>query len=191
MTPRRELTTAALLCTAAAALVILAAGRVWATAVGAGAPSVTMSMTGGEIGVPTGVLGWASLATLGALFAVRGRARVAVGAVLLLLGLVIAAYSLFWTSPQDALDAAVARSPLFVVKDLQSIEWTSWKLFSATGGVIIAAVGCFVMVRGSRWPGMSARYDGKAAAARPAAEDDPGALWKSLDRGEDPTAAKD
>ncbi|MFD0532701.1 Trp biosynthesis-associated membrane protein [Actinomadura luteofluorescens] len=33
---------------------------------------------------------------------------------------------------------------------------------------------------------MSARYE--RSAPRKAAEDDPSALWKSLDRGEDPTA---
>jgi len=61
-----------------------------------------------------------------------------------------------------------------------------WWLVSVTGGVVLAVGGILTAARGARWPGMSARYE--RSAPRKAAEDDPSALWKSLDRGEDPTA---
>jgi uncharacterized membrane protein (TIGR02234 family) len=74
------------------------------------------------------------------------------------------------------------------------------------GGVLLVAAGVLTVSRGSRWPGMSARYDRARApvaasargregapgtAAAEPAEQDPAGLWKSLDRGEDPTAAGD
>ncbi|WP_316043418.1 Trp biosynthesis-associated membrane protein [Actinomadura sp. CNU-125] len=60
---------------------------------------------------------------------------------------------------------------------------------------MLVAAGLVTLLRGSRWPGLSARYERTAPASakpRPApTSDDPSAMWKSLDRGEDPTAPAD
>src|SRR6266545_6587923 len=84
---RRELLTAALLCAAGAGLVILAAGQRWigVDVVGAGTP-ISPALTGRDLAGPAAALGWAGLAGLAALIAVRGRARMAVGVALVAFG---------------------------------------------------------------------------------------------------------
>jgi protein-S-isoprenylcysteine O-methyltransferase Ste14 len=62
-----------------------------------------------------------------------------------------------------------------------ALSWDSspWRWLAAAAGVLLAATGAFVAVRGPSWTSMAARYDA------PQRRDDP---WAALDRGEDPTA---
>jgi hypothetical protein len=66
------------------------------------------------------------------------------------------------------------------------VHVNAWWIPSLAGGVLLAAAGLLTVVRGRRWPGMSARYD-RPGTAPPPAGDDPASMWKALDRGDDPT----
>ncbi|TDE25060.1 TIGR02234 family membrane protein [Actinomadura sp. 6K520] len=200
MTPGRERGLTALLCAAGAGLVLLAAGRTWATVRAEDAITpLTQSLTGGDLGGAAGALGWAGLAGLAALFATRGRARAAVGVLIALFGAGIGYASTAAVQRPNVLSAAGDKSALMSLGTDPAMDVNLWWMVSVTGGVLLAAAGLVTAVRGRRWPGMSARYEraaprgtaagdtGKETGEDPG-EQDPSAMWKSLDRGEDPTA---
>ncbi|NKZ07502.1 Trp biosynthesis-associated membrane protein [Actinomadura latina] len=191
MTPGRERGLAALLCAAGAGLALLAAGRTWATAKAEDAITpFTQTLTGGDLGGAAGALGWAGLAGLAALFATRGRVRAAVGVLIALFGAGIAYASAAAVQRSNVLSAAGDQSALLKLGADPALNVNLWWLVSVTGGVLLAVGGLVTAVRGARWPGMSARYE-RPGAGEPAKEpDDPSALWRSLDRGEDPTAQR-
>ena len=217
MAARRGLLVAALLCAAGAGLVILAAGRRWAgvEVVGAGTP-IVRALIGRDLAGLAAALGWAGLGGLAALLAVRGRARTAVGAALLAFGGGVCYDSVAGVGRAHVLSVAADKSNLsaFLSTD---VHMGAWWVVSVAGGTLLVASGLLTIVRGGRWPGMSARYDAarggrqaasdgpetdrpqtdhpqtaaaaaRGAAPRPAAAD-PSRLWQALDRGEDPTAA--
>ncbi|NDU76549.1 MFS transporter, partial [Actinomadura sp. DSM 109109] len=126
------------------------------------------------------------LAGLAALLATRGRVRAGVGVLIALFGVGIAYASTVSVQRSSVLEAAGDESALLRLGADPLLEVNLWWLVSVTGGVVLAVAGILTVVRGARWPGMSARYE--RGAPRTAAGDDPSALWKSLDRGEDPTA---
>lgn len=184
----REALLAAGVCAAGAVLVVYASGRTWAT-VDPAAQGAENLQVAGEALAATGSLGWASLAALAALAATRGRARILVGVLLALLGAAVCALSLTAADGASVARAAAEASALFNAADPHTVTTTAWPLWSAAGGVLTVLAGVFTAVRGHRWPGMSARYDRGSKAGGRVRADDPVALWKSLDRGEDPTAA--
>ncbi|TDC54683.1 MFS transporter [Actinomadura sp. KC345] len=198
MTPGRERGLTALLCAAGAGLALLAAGRSWATVRAEDAITpLTQNLTGGDLGGAAGALGWAGIAGLAALFAARGHVRSGVGALIALFGAGIAYASAAAVQRPNVLSAAGDKSALLNIGTAPAVDVNLWWMVSVTGGVLLAVAGLVTAVRGRRWPGMSARYERaapggpageKAAGEAPVAEDDPSALWKSLDRGEDPTA---
>jgi uncharacterized membrane protein (TIGR02234 family) len=196
MSTRRELLTAVLLCAAGAGLSVSAGGREWAT-VHAQDTMVPLgrSLTGRELTGAVTALGWAGLAGLAALFATRGRFRAAVGALLTVFGAVIAYSSVTAVGRRHVVEKAAAQSQLLGLAEHPTVGTTAWWTVSAAGGLLLLAAGALVAVRGARWPGMSARYDpagGPTAPSRSAlavsGAADPLGMWKSLDRGEDPTA---
>jgi uncharacterized membrane protein (TIGR02234 family) len=71
----------------------------------------------------------------------------------------------------------------------------AWPAVALAAGVLGAAVGVLVVLRGRTWPAMGGRYERPAGqtetAARPARartdEDRAQDAWKAMDRGEDPT----
>lgn len=187
MTPGRERGLTAVVCAAGAGLALLAAGRTWATVRAQDAITpFTQHLTGGDLGGAAGALGWAGLAGLAALLATRGRVRAGVGVLIALFGVGIAYASTVSVQRSSVLAAAGDKSALLRLGAHPVLDVNLWWLVSVTGGVVLAVGGILTAVRGARWPGMSARYE--RSAPRKAAEDDPSALWKSLDRGEDPTA---
>ncbi|MEU8804732.1 Trp biosynthesis-associated membrane protein [Spirillospora sp. NPDC048819] len=191
MNPRRERGLTALLCAAGSGLALLAAGRTWVTVRAEDAITpFTRDLTGGDLGGAAGALGLAGLAGLAALFATRGRVRAGVGVLIALFGAGIAYASAAAVQRSNALSAAGDKSALLSLGGDPALDVNLWWIVSVAGGVLLAAGGLVTAVRGAGWPGMSARYE-RAAPSRPAAEDDdPSAMWKTLDRGEDPTAQK-
>ncbi|POM23952.1 Tryptophan-associated transmembrane protein [Actinomadura rubteroloni] len=185
----RERGLAALLCAAGAGLTLLAAGRPWATVRARDAITPFAGhLTGGDLGW-AGALGWAGLAGVAALFAVPGRGRSVVGALLAVFGGLMVYASVTAVGHAHVIAVAGEKSALLRLGARPEVTTSLWWLASAAGGVLLATGGLVVLVRGARWPGMSARYERAGrAAARPAEPDDAAALWKSLDRGEDPTA---
>ena len=166
MSPRRQWLATVLVCAAGAAATLVAAGRSWADEVVARpAPLADQRVvhSGGELLPWLPALAWVALAGAGALVATRGRARRAVGALLVLVGAVMAAGA-GWGAAQPA--AALA-----------------WPVLGVAGAVAVAAAGTLAVARGRRWPVLGARYE--RPAHRPPVAD---RLWDALDRGEDPTA---
>lgn len=201
MNARRELTAAALLCAVGAVSAILAGGRSWATVRARDTITpLTQHVTGRELTAAAVAFGWAGLAGLAALFATRGWGRAAVGALLAALGGGIVYVSTTAVRHAHVLQVAGDKSPLIRLGGDTAVHSTAWWAVSAAGGALLCLGGLMTLVRGSRWPGMSARYErastaeggaagsraGAVSAAR-VAEEDPSVLWKSLDRGEDPT----
>lgn len=202
--PGRERGLTALLCAAGAGLALLSAGRPWAGVRARDAITpFALDLTGRDLGGAASALGWAGLAGLAALFATRGRTRSLVGALITAFGAAIVYASVSATDRGHVLDVAGEKSALLKLGAHPAVSVNQWWLVSAAGGVLLAAGGLVTFARGARWPGMSARYErqapaprtrgaaaGTAAGAAPAVEDDdPSSLWKSLDRGEDPTDA--
>ncbi|GAA3233744.1 Trp biosynthesis-associated membrane protein [Actinocorallia longicatena] len=187
MTPRRELTAVAATAAAGSLLAVYAAGRVWATAASGAVGTAAQKVEGSGL-TPGRALGWAALAAVFAVFATRGRARIPVGALMVLLGAGIAGSAVLSHGRSDVLSAVRNSSVLLSAQPDLAISVNAWWSVSLVGGLLVAAAGLATVVRGRAWPGMSARYDRKPAEAAPAAADDPASLWKSLDRGEDPTS---
>lgn len=199
MTPGRERGLTALLCAAGAGLVLLAGGRPWATVKAEDAITpFSQHLTGHDLGGTATALAWAGLAGLAALFATRGRVRSGVGALIALFGAGVVYASVAAVQRAHVLSVAGDRSALLKIGAHPALAVNLWWMASVTGGVLLVAGGLVAAARGARWPGMSARYERDGApASRPAPrkdaasgapEQDPSALWKSLDRGEDPTA---
>jgi uncharacterized membrane protein (TIGR02234 family) len=200
MTPGRERGLTALLCAAGAGLALLAAGRPWATVKAEDAITpFSQHLTGHDLGGTATALAWAGLAGLAALFATRGRVRSGVGVLIALFGAGVVYGSAAAVQRAHVLSVAGDKSALLKIGAHPALDVNLWWMASVTGGVLLVAGGLIAAVRGTRWPGMSARYERDGApAARPAPREDaasggasaqdPSALWKSLDRGEDPTA---
>jgi uncharacterized membrane protein (TIGR02234 family) len=188
VTPRRELTAAAVLGAVGAAIVTGFAGRTWATVAehaGAGLETLNQHLTGRDLNGVVAALGWAGLAGIAALLATRGWARVAIGALLAAFGVIVAIASPYAVGRAHVIAAAGEKSNLARVGGEVAVHVTAWWTLSLAGGVLLAAAGLLTVVRGRGWPGMSARYD-RPGTARTAGED-PASLWKALDRGDDPT----
>ncbi len=192
---RGSLVAALLLGALGVALVLLAAGRTWATgsAPAAGA-LIPVRVSGKDVtGLPD-ALALVGLAALVAVFAVRGAARTAVCALLTLAGAATVWSAVAGAAGTAALDAAAARASGLTATTVRHAGHTAWPWIAAAGGLALAAAGMLALLRSRDWPAMSSRYerDGAPRSRRvpraPADPRHPAELWKALDRGEDPTA---
>jgi uncharacterized membrane protein (TIGR02234 family) len=186
VTARRELTAAAVLGGVGAAIVTGFAGRTWATvAAGTGVGTFGQQLTGRSLNGALAALGWAGLAGIAAILATRGWVRVAIGVLVAAFGLIVAVVSPLAVRRAHVVAAAGDKSNLARLGGAAAVHVSVWWAVSLAGGLLLAAAGLLTVVRGRRWPGMSARYD-RPGAVRPAG-DDPASVWKALDRGDDPT----
>ncbi|MFD7099337.1 TIGR02234 family membrane protein [Streptomyces xanthophaeus] len=189
---RRSVAAALLLGGLGATVVLLASGRVWArgtAAVGGGALPLTADGRA-VTGLPA-ALAIVGLAALVAVFAVRGKGRLLVSALLALSGLGAALGAVFAADDRRALDAEAARTTADSAAQVAGLSHTAWPYVTAGGGALILVAGLLALCFGRGWPAMGGRYerDGSprkraAAAVDPERPED---LWKALDRGEDPT----
>lgn len=184
MTPRRELGIAVLMTLAGAGLVLIAAGRSWVSI--SARPSGLVATTTAARGAAAGVvrsLGLAALAGVAGIAAARGRGRIAVGLVLALAGAGAATLAIAAGSRPTPVSGQQSATPN------REMESTAWPWVAASGGVIVAAAGVLVTLRGTRWSALPQRYAGAAAtvtATRPVEATDAG-LWDAQSRGDDPT----
>jgi uncharacterized membrane protein (TIGR02234 family) len=202
-TGRRELTTAVLGAAVAGALALVSGGQAWAEVTAerqAPLPPVVAVLSGADAAPLVPAMGLVLLAAAVALLAVRSLGRVVVGLLMAVAGGVLA-----WSGVRaltGTLDAAVAGIPAGgTTTDVTAV----WPVLAAVAGVLGAATGLLVVLRGRSWPGMGRRYErgtGAPAADTPAGdtpaaatpartetdEDRAQSAWKALDRGEDPTA---
>jgi uncharacterized membrane protein (TIGR02234 family) len=196
---RRELTAAVLGAGAAGALALSAGGQAWAEITAERPPPlppVTVVLSGSEAAPLVPATGLVLLAAAVALLALRGAGRVAVGLLMAVAGGVLAWSGLHALT--GGLDAAAAQLPglggTTVTTSAADVSAT-WPVLAVVGGVLGAAAGLLVVLRGRGWPAMGRRYERPAgsnpaagAALRPQTDEDRAqAAWKALDRGEDPT----
>lgn len=196
---RREPWLWAAACVAGAALVLVAAGRTWATVGFArrAADAGGIPVTGSDVVPFLTPVALAALAAVAAVAAVRGLPRRLIGAVLALAGAAVAAGA--WSGSRDAaLLEAAARRASAVARAVgagfaaPAVTWV-WPVLTGLAGAVLLAGGAVAVIRADRWPGMSRRYDHRgshpvrSARAGSRAGDD-AALWDALDRGVDPTA---
>lgn len=108
-------------------------------------------------------LPWLSVAVVLGIVATRGWGRVIAAAILFLAGL-----------------AAVGVGISLLVTDSASTS-----VVGLSGGLLLAAVSAWAMVRGRGWPAMGQRYDRSSGPTTTTTSRR--AAWDALDRGQDPT----
>ncbi|MFJ3953311.1 TIGR02234 family membrane protein [Streptomyces libani] len=191
----RSLALALLAGAAGAALALLASGRTWAEGSAVLAQGeLPRTVTGADVtGVP-GALAVVGLAALVAVFAVRRAGRIAVAGLLTLSGVGVAVAAALGNSDTSALREKAATAVGLTGTDVHHVTHTGWPWVAAAGGLLLLVAGLLALVHGRHWPAMSGRYERTPGGARgprraPAAPDldRPEEIWKSLDRGEDPT----
>jgi hypothetical protein len=173
---RRELAYAMIACLAGAGLAVFAATRTWIVEEGyqvAPLPPLGLERSGADLVPWLPAVALVGLAGAGAVLATRGVARLIAGVLLSGCGLMVAVGA----APRLGDDSVL------------------WPAVAGLGGLVLAAAGVLVVLRGRRWPALGARYE-----RRPPGAVDPGArgpdrdtgdatgeAWAALDRGEDPT----
>jgi uncharacterized membrane protein (TIGR02234 family) len=191
---RRELTATVVAAVVGAGLALISGGRAWAEITAqrrAPLPPVTAVITGSEAApiVPAAAL--VLLAAAGALLAVRGLGRVAVGLVMVLAGTGMA-----WASGRVLAGADVVTTQLRALGvpagDLSTDVAPGWPVVAVVAGALGIVAGVLTAVRGGRWPAMGRRYErsGNPGDRTPDGVSDEqraSAAWTALDRGEDPT----
>jgi uncharacterized membrane protein (TIGR02234 family) len=189
---RRELTTAVLGGAVAGALALVAGGQVWAEVTAARPeplPPVVAVLSGADAAPLVPATGLVLLAAAVALLAVRSAGRVVVGLLMAVAGGVLA-----WSGIR-ALTGALTVAGVPAGGTTTTDVAAGWPVLAVAAGVLGAATGLLVVLRGRSWPAMGRRYERDAGgqadpAPRTAATDEDRAqsAWKALDRGEDPTA---
>jgi uncharacterized membrane protein (TIGR02234 family) len=185
---RREFTAALLAAAAGAALLAAAGTRDWATAevaVSGPAAAAPVAVSGGDAAAAAAAMGPAGLAALAAVVATRGWARRVVGAVLAGFGAV--ALASVWQGTRTGTLSRLAADQVAAGGAVDALAVSAgWPVSAAAGAVLLLAAGAATAVRGPSWPGMGSRYD-RHSAPRAVPGGDPAELWRSLDRGADPT----
>ena len=188
---RRELTGAVVGAVVAGALALFAGGQPWAdltTERRAPLPPVAETLSGADAAPLVPAAGLVLLAAAVAVLAVRGAGRQVVGLLVAVAGGVLA-----W-SGLGGLTGDAAAEPQFRGTTTAEVL-AAWPAVALVGGLLAAAVGILVVLRGRSWPAMGRRYERPAGSAEAAArtvpagtdEDRAQDAWKAMDRGEDPT----
>lgn len=175
----RGLRAALLGCLLSGALILLAAGRPWADVT---YPDRPRTVSGSALVGSLTAWGLLALAGVVAVAATKRWGRILVGGALAAAGSTVVGLTAdaIRNAELRVLDDAILRR---VTVAPTGVEVTYWPWVTLVAGVVLAATGVLVAVRGPRWAGLGARYD--APAERPKTDAD---LWAALDRGEDPTA---
>ena len=173
-------------------LALLAATRTWVVLQADDAlTEISVDVTGAALAPLCVAVAVVAVAAVVAVPSVRGWLRRGVGIVVLVLtlaGLVDvvgvladpAARARGWWAVEVGSAADAAQADVAVV----------WPILTLAGLLVVAAGASIVVVRGSQWGGLSARYERASpprvgpVGAGAAADVDP---WQALDRGEDPT----
>lgn len=189
-------------------LLAVAGHRDWltlsTTAQNEGALSIFTESSPGLAQEPlAGAMGLVALAGWGVLLVTRGWVRrVAAG-----LGVVagIGGIVAWFDGMQSMRDTVLDRSEPYGLAEGLTLAWNAWFPAALVGAVLVFLSAGVAVARVGRWPAMGARYDAPTAAGSQASdagdggsaasgtkrenldEADPTELWKSLDKGHDPT----
>jgi uncharacterized membrane protein (TIGR02234 family) len=224
LTVKQEYGAALLAGAVGAGLILLAVKEQWAQAVFTPPKPLSPQVVGvsGEDLVPlAGALALAALAGLAAVIATRGVLRRVAGALLAVFGAsagvavtaavtaasVVSVAASNVASPESAAVSGQVGSTTsgssggsaLVVSGSAGhaiMSGTPWRVAVLAGALLIFLAGLATVLRGPRWPVMSARYElprrqppgGAARSARPA---DSASMWESLSGDDDPTEGED
>ncbi|MFG2694528.1 TIGR02234 family membrane protein [Kitasatospora sp. NPDC048407] len=176
-----------------ATLLLTSVGRTWAEGVVAGTDGgrIAVHASGSTLtGLPTG-MALVAMAAAVAVFAVRGRARMLVGALTALAGVGAVAGAVIGRTDTAGLHAAAAGQLGLTSGHAEQITRTGWPWVALAGGLLLVVAGALTVCFGRNWPAMGSRYEAptrsRPAGKTPAGANSPADLWKALDRGEDPT----
>jgi len=169
----------------AAAVALVAAGRVWGevTVRSAAGSRVHAQVTGHDVAGALAPCAAALFALALFVLASRGWLRRLTGALGALLGVVIVVTAL---AGRGDIGAALADKAFGVQSGTLHSPMTVWPWLAVLAGLLAVACGVLTALIGPRWSGLGRRYD--APGAPPAVADDDASRWAALDRGEDPTA---
>jgi uncharacterized membrane protein (TIGR02234 family) len=174
MPARRELLVALGACLLGAVLALAASAPTWVRiAVPRARPlaDAVVAVSGRDLAPLVPALGLVGLAAVVGLVGTRGRGRSALGAVLAGCGIAVvlaAGPHLAALSPPAAAVLVTGHGPLPGRDLTQPVEPRAepvWPALAVVGGLLLAAAGTVSVVRGRRWPAMSARYDPPTAPA--------------------------
>src|SRR6516162_4851174 len=203
---RREYGLALLAGAVGAGLILLAVRQRWAEAVFIPPKPLTPQVI---------AVSGADLVPLAAAIATRGVLRRAAGVLLAAFGAVAGAAVTARVSAASVLSVAASRvgspgsaaisgaagsttsgssggAPIVVAGSAGHAVMTgaAWQAAVLAGALLVFLAGLATVLRGPRWPVMSARYDlprRRAGGAAPSAPGDSASMWESLSDGEDPT----
>lgn len=185
-------------------LALLSAGRPWVTARverPRPLPMLSVELTGRTVEAAVPGLAFVALAGLVALLATRGIVRRVVGGMIALsgLGLIVAAAA--GVDPaahrlRELVRAARTGVVLDAAAPIRISHHVVWPALSIAGGLLVLGGGLLATFGRAGWAGLGRRYEAPLGARTDAgpgsAKTEPAgndlALWKSLDRGEDPTS---
>jgi uncharacterized membrane protein (TIGR02234 family) len=168
---------------------LLAGGQVWfkGTAAVEGLPALPLRLTGRDVAAVVSAVGLLALAGAALVLFVGRVLRRIVGGVLLLGGLaavVRVVQVLNFDQARIVRDALVEAGTAPAGQSAASVDQAAWPWVALLGSLLVALGAAAVLLRAGRWTERSKRYETKPAAPDPA---EPDAMWKALDRGEDPT----
>ena len=168
---------------------LLAGGQVWfrGSVASEGLPALPIEVTGRDAAAIVSAVGQLTHAGVALRLFVGGVVRRIVGAVLLVGGVASSVRVV-----DTVLDATAAASRVVVDagtasgSDVVTVGSSSaWPWVALAGAVLVAVGGTLVFARAGRWPSRQARYE--PATDTQAEDTSPDAMWKAMDRGEDPT----
>jgi uncharacterized membrane protein (TIGR02234 family) len=175
----RGLRAAVLGCLLSGAVILLAGGRGWARVSYPGKARVVSGHALAGTLVPWGLV---ALAGVVAIAATRRWGRVPVGVALAASGAAVVTLTVRVLADLDVRAYRATRTGGAQVLTAYPVHPTVWPYLVVAAGVVLAACGVLVAVRGPRWAALGSRYD--VPADRPRSDAD---LWAAQDRGEDPT----
>ncbi len=160
------------------ALAMVGTSQPWWRAVGEG---VVVRFSGTEAtGGLSQALAIVALAGTLLMLALRTRGRRVIGALLLLVGVTIAAVGGFRRQPSA--DTVRTERREVSLADAFQVDATAWPWVFAVSGVLVAGGAALTMITAGAWPSGSNRFQPGPSNA---ALEDPAELWKAMDAGVD------
>lgn len=151
---------------------------------------LAVTVSGHDATYVPGALAVVGFVALFAVFAMRGTARRAMSAVVVVSGAGIALRSALAAGSRAPVDRSAAKAAGIAQATASGIQHTGWPWVAAAGGLLLMLSGLIALVWSRGWPALGASAAGVAGRSRPAPpgqSEDPAELWRALDRGEDPT----
>lgn len=179
---------------AGGAAALLAASSPWAQlSAEDGLVGTSVTVNGAALAPLTLAVGVVGLAAVPAVLAVRRWLRAVVAMVVVGLGLAALVQALGVAADVEAAARSWWAVEVGALARGADVSATAWPYVSVASLAVVVAGGALVLVRGSRWAGLSSRYDaptgGQVVPGRTSSEAGTwdADAWKALDRGEDPT----